>query len=135
LGAKFPQIAHAIEQQSDLRTVATPYLPDLQCTTGETGHAAVPVAHMMVYIDKVERSLPVRMASRIGQAAVLHGTAHGKAYLAALPQEAAQALLQRLALTRRTDARSSIGNPCSRSWNTIRQRGFALDDIEDEEGG
>jgi DNA-binding IclR family transcriptional regulator len=88
----------------------------------------------MVYIDKVESSRPVRLASRIGDLANFHSTALGKAYLSALPSQERQEFVRRLTLERRTDRTIVARDRLLTELSRCARQGFAVDDVENEEG-
>jgi IclR family transcriptional regulator, KDG regulon repressor len=134
LGVRFLALARSVGEESDLRNVAASYLKELQSATGETVHLAVPMGNSMVYIDKVESSRPVRLASRIGDLASLHSTALGKAYLSALPPKERRAFVRRLALERRTDRTIVARDQLLTQLDRCSRQGFAVDDVENEEG-
>jgi DNA-binding IclR family transcriptional regulator len=134
LGVRFLALARSVGEESDLRNVAASYLKELQSATGETVHLAVPMGNSMVYIDKVESSRPVRLASRIGDLASLHSTALGKAYLSALAPKERRAFVRRLALERRTDRTIVARDQLLTQLDRCSRQGFAVDDVENEEG-
>jgi IclR family transcriptional regulator, KDG regulon repressor len=134
LGVRILALARSVAEESDLRNVATPYLKELQSATDETVHLAVPVGHSMVYIDKVESSRSVRLASRIGDLASFHSTALGKAYLSALSLEERRAFVNNLALERRTDRTIVARDLLLTELERCARQGFAVDDVENEEG-
>lgn len=117
----------------DIRAEAHPRLEWLVEVTGETAHMGVPDGVEVVYLDKVETRHPVRMYSRIGARSPMHSTAMGKAMLAFAEPELVQRVLD-AGLPRRTP--NTITDP--RRFRTelgrTRKRGFAIDDIENEEG-
>jgi DNA-binding IclR family transcriptional regulator len=134
LGVRFLALARSVAEESDLRKVAVSYLRELQSATDETVHLAVPVGNAMVYIDKVESSRPVRLASRIGDLANFHSTALGKAYMSALPSQERQEFVSRLTLERRTDRTIVARDRLLTELRRCARQGFAVDDVENEEG-
>lgn len=134
LGPRLLQLASRAWSELDLRATLADALQALRDETGETVHLAVPAGKEMIYIDKLESQGPVRMASRVGGRLALHCTAAGKAYLAALPEGEADALLDMLALTGRMP--NTITDPAllRQELARIRARGYAVDDEENERG-
>ncbi|MFA5786920.1 MAG: IclR family transcriptional regulator [Actinomycetota bacterium] len=132
LGLRVMNLFSAGLEGVDLRVVAHPALERLAQATSETVHLVVLEDDGVVYVDKVESTHPVRMASRIGMRGEPHCTAGGKAILADLPEEEVRALLARHGLPRRTP--STIVHPAAlmRDLAEIRARGYAVDDIENE---
>jgi DNA-binding IclR family transcriptional regulator len=134
LGPRLLQLASRAWSQLDLRAALADDLQALRDETGETVHLAVPADREMIYIDKLESQGPVRMASRVGGRLALHSTAAGKAYLAALPSAEADALIATLALAGRMPNTITDAAALRRELARIRQRGYAVDDEENERG-
>jgi IclR family transcriptional regulator, acetate operon repressor len=114
--------------------VAVPHLRALRDRTHETVHLAIPDSSKMVYLDKFESPQPVRLASRVGQQVLLHCTALGKAYLAALPETEQLAMVRSLELERRTDRTITDRDELLQELRTGWRRGFTVDDVENEAG-
>ncbi|AOB30139.1 IclR family transcriptional regulator [Bordetella sp. H567] len=134
LGPRLLQLASRAWSQLDLRAALADDLQALRDETGETVHLAVPAGTEMIYIDKLESQGPVRMASRVGGRLALHCTAAGKAYLAALPPDEAEPLIAGLALATRMPNTITDRDALRRELARIRQRGYAVDDEENERG-
>jgi len=134
LGPRLIQLASRSWGRSELRLAAVDELKRLRDLTGETVHLAVPNGTSMVYIEKLESPSAVRMASRIGTSVSLHSTAVGKAYLAALDDEALKPLLKNLPMPRYT-ANTPVEPAALRALiRQARERGFAVDNEENEPG-
>ncbi|GAA2878564.1 IclR family transcriptional regulator [Streptosporangium fragile] len=115
----------------DLRTVSAEESHRLMSEVRETVHLVVYDPPDVVYIDKVENETNVRMASRIGSRAPLYCTAVGKAILAWQPDEdvekavaAGMPPITRHTITDAARLRAELSR--------IRQRGYAVDDRENE---
>ncbi len=115
----------------DLRTVAARESYRLMCEVRETVHLVVYDPPEVVYIDKVENETTVRMASRVGSRAPVYRTAVGKAILAWQPEEDVEKVvaagmppMTRYTITDADRLRTELGR--------IRQRGYAVDDRENE---
>ncbi|CAM3471888.1 Transcriptional regulator KdgR [Bordetella sputigena] len=134
LGPRLLQLASRAWSRLDLRAALADDLQALRDETGETIHLAVPAGREMIYIDKLENQGPVRMASRVGGRLALHCTAAGKAYLAALPTAEADALIAALDLPARMPATITDKEALRQELACIRQRGYAVDDEENERG-
>ncbi|HEY9269859.1 IclR family transcriptional regulator [Achromobacter sp.] len=81
---------------------ANPFLAELSNITGETVNLTEPLDHEMVYVSRVvaAKFIPIHMP--IGSRIPMYCTASGRAYLGALPEEQAQAILDASALQRHT---------------------------------
>jgi DNA-binding IclR family transcriptional regulator len=117
----------------DLRSEAHPCLMWLVEVTGETAHLGVPEGVEVVYVDKVETRHPVRMYSRIGARSPMHSTAMGKAMLAVGEPELVRRVID-AGLHRRTPNTITDPRRFRTELSRTQERGFALDDIENEEG-
>lgn len=117
----------------ELRSEAHPCLTWLVEVTGETAHVGVPDGVEVVYVDKVETRHPIRMYSRIGARSPMHSTAMGKAMLAFGDPELVQRVID-AGLPRRTPNTITDPRRFRTELNKTRERGFAIDDIENEEG-
>jgi DNA-binding IclR family transcriptional regulator len=85
-------------------------------------------------LEKVEPSRTVRVPSSVGQRTPAHCTAVGKVLLAHLPQRDLDELIRSRGLKAYT--RHTITSPAllRRELRAIRERGYAIDDEESEEG-
>ena len=116
----------------DLRRAALPALRGLASATGETVHLVVLDGDVVVYVDKVESTHAVRMASRIGIRGRLHSTACGKAILARLSDADVRALVEPGRLERRTPNTIADIDALLRHLAKVRASGYAIDDEENE---
>jgi DNA-binding IclR family transcriptional regulator len=97
----------------------------------ETVHVAVRIGHEMVYIDKLEPTRSLRMASQLGAKSPIHSTALGKAVLA----YSAASLLESViasGLEKRTSATITDPVKFRQEISLVRERGYAVDDTENE---
>lgn len=126
LGHRLISLASKSWEMLDLRSIAHQHIAALRDGTGETVHLAVPSGQEMVYIDKLESPRSVRMTSRIGTRVNLYSTSVGKAYLAALPDDARRQLLSGVdfraltehTITRRKDLDTEINKTRLRRYST-----------------
>lgn len=117
----------------DLRTEARPLLEHLAAETGETAHLGVATGTEMVYVDKVDSSHSVRMFSRVGALSPIYCTGIGKAILA-WTDEATVARVFAAGFPRKTPNTITDPDEQRREMARTRERGFSLDDVENEEG-
>jgi DNA-binding IclR family transcriptional regulator len=82
LGLRVVELGTAALAEVDLRSVARSALERLASASGETVHLAVLDRDVVIYVDKVESTHPVRMYSRIGAVGPVHCTGVGKVLLA-----------------------------------------------------
>jgi DNA-binding IclR family transcriptional regulator len=134
LGSEAVRLGMAALASLEVTRVAPPHLRRLADQTQETVNLAVVDGDAVVYIHKEEGSLAVKMSAQLGSRRPLHCTALGKAYLAALPPQELDTLLARLELTRFTAATITQAAALAAELGRIRDRGYALDEEEVEEG-
>ena len=117
----------------DLRREARLELEELADRFDETVHLGVPDGTEVIYVDKVETSQSVRMYSRIGARSPMHSTGIGKAILAYAGDDLFQAVV-RAGLPRRTPNTITDPDELAAELERTRRRGYAIDDIENEDG-
>lgn len=118
-------------RSDDLTAEAVPILQELQRTTGHTVHLAAFAGAAAVYVAKVEGTKPYQMASRVGMQISLHRTSIGKSILAHLPVDEAEALLDR-EFSSAGSEEVILRSRLMAQLDEVRERGFALDDEENE---
>lgn len=84
-----------VEGAVDLKGLVRPHLDELAKASGETIHLAVLQGAEIIYLDKIDSTLPVAAYSRIGGRAPAYCVASGKAILAELALDG-RALIQLL---------------------------------------
>ncbi|NYI06609.1 IclR family transcriptional regulator [Allostreptomyces psammosilenae] len=106
----------------------------LRDATGYTVHFALLDGDEAVYAAKLEGSRPYQMPSRVGKGIRLHSTGIGKAVLAQMADEEVTELTARTGLQARTP--HTITDPAALLDHlaTVRARGYALDEQENENG-
>jgi len=134
LGAAMFRLGFQALDGLELRSLARPAMEGLGTTTGETVHLGALEDGDIVYIEKVESQHPVRTVSRIGAIATLHCAAVSKAILAFLPEAELNTLLASHELTKRTDHTLTTRKALEADLVLTRERGYALDDEENEPG-
>lgn len=107
-------------------------LRQFQSTVDHTVHVALRSGHQAVYVNKIEGNQPYRMASHVGMQLPLHSTAIGKAILAHLPSAERRHLLAEVGMPARTAATITDLDKLEEHLAEIRDRGYALDDEENE---
>jgi IclR family acetate operon transcriptional repressor len=126
LGPAMRREADPAPETQRLRRAARPFLEELVDRTGECAHAAVADRERVLVIDDVETDQPLRVVPGHGRHVPLHCTSAGKCLLAfglagipaSLPARTARTITGADTLRRHLDA--------------IRERGWALDDEEND---
>ena len=133
-GARLAMLTEGRSRFGELRLRARPLLRSLTEATRETANLVVLDDVQAVYIDTVPSPQVVRLFTAVGNRTPLHATGAGKALLAALPAPRRDALLDRIELRGYT-ARTIVDRASlRRSLDEIRERGYAIDDEEYDEG-
>lgn len=133
LGPHCLALAESFREVFNLDRDARTHLEHLASLTGETAHIGVIDDLECVYVDKVDSPRSIRMYSKVGARSPLHSTGIGKALLSASPED----LLARVCaagLTRRTPNTITDPDQLSDEMRAIRMRGYAIDDVENEDG-
>lgn len=136
LGLKMISLGAAVEDRLDLRRQALPHMRALREQSGETVYLAALSGDMQViYLEKLEsvQSVGVVMAN-VGMVAAPHCTALGKTLAAHQPVEQVRAWLQTAQLPAHTANTITSPDVLLAELETVRQRGYATDDQENEEG-
>ncbi len=133
-GAKLATLAEGRSRFGEMRQRARPILRSITETTRETTNLVVMDDLAAVYIDTIPSPQVVRLFTAIGNRVPLHATGAGKALLASLPQAKRDALLDRLDLRQYTPRTLIDGPSLRRALDETRERGFAIDDEEYDDG-
>ncbi|WP_405725805.1 IclR family transcriptional regulator [Streptomyces sp. NBC_01537] len=131
LGPQNALLGQVYLERLDVRRVASPLLQQLAEEVGETVHLLTFDAPEIVYIDKVESPQPVRMHSRIGSRQPAYCTATGKAFLAHATEDVVDLVIA-AGMPARTEYTITSPDRLRADLALIRQRGYAIDDIENE---
>lgn len=133
LGSHCLVLGEAYLDTIDLRTEALAAMRSLVDETGETCHLGLLSDGHIVYIEKLDSPHPIRMYSRVGATNPAATTSLGKAILAFSGEEVAAAVYER-GIPRRTSATVTDVAEARRRLADVRRDGYAVDDVENEEG-
>src|SRR5882724_2291520 len=134
LGLKLFELGTRAFARLGLGERAHPHLERLAAEAGETAHLCVLEDGEVLYLEKVEPSRTIRVPSTVGRRNPAHCTAVGKALLAFLPEADLDRLIQGRGLPAHTPNTITTPALLRRELRAIRQRGYAVDDEEIEEG-
>lgn len=132
LGPRLIRLGEGANQQ--LGTLALPELKTLVDELGETANMAVLDGDMVVYIAQAPSAHSMRMFTEVGRRANLHNTGVGKALMAHLPDETVRTIVARTGMQTPTDHSIGSVDELLTELGTIRERGYAIDDEEQEIG-
>jgi len=137
LGDEFLRMAFAYQEAKPDHLRVQPILSELAERFGETAHYAVLDGTSIVYRAKVDPSVgAMRLTSTVGGRNPAHATAVGKLLLSyELPDLAAvRAWIGDRMLERPTEHTASTAEMLHRDLTLIRERGYSLDNQENEPG-
>lgn len=134
LGYAFLGLSSKLLDSIDVREEARPFLKALEQETKEVIHLVVYDQGEVVYIEKLEGTEILRMHSKVGKRAPVHCTSAGKAILAHLPAEEAEAVIRRKGLPRHTEKTITELPVLLKELEQVREEGYALDLEENENG-
>lgn len=113
---------------------ARPLLAELVEELGETANLAVLERDEVVYVAQVPSKHSMRMFTEVGRRALPHGTGVGKAMLAGLPADEVRELLRRTGMPAYTEHTHTEPDVLLSQLKEIADRGYALDEAEQELG-
>lgn len=134
-GPALVEIGLAAVRNMDLRNIAREVLEELAGTFDETVHLSQLEGTSVRYLDAIESKKALRVASRTGTTLFANCTASGKAMLARLDDSEVKALF-----SGHGPLPASTGRSITARWKLldelagVRQRGYAVNDQESEEG-
>ncbi|RDI63931.1 IclR family transcriptional regulator [Nocardia pseudobrasiliensis] len=127
LGMRTLELGGLTADHNEIREAVGPLLHELSQRTGMVGHLAVLDGRDVVYLDKAGGRFAAALPTRLGGRMPAHATALGKAMLAALEPDIAEAAF-RIRLPRLTQRTVCEPEALQRELAQIRQRqGLAID--------
>jgi DNA-binding IclR family transcriptional regulator len=132
LAGKALALSHDYTNRVDLRALAMPLLSQLRDTWNETVHLGVIEGNEVVYVERLEPQVTVRVMSIVGQRMPIANTAMGKAYLAALPPEETERKAREQTLVQRTAHTLADHDALLADLALSARRGYAVDREEND---
>lgn len=102
LGAKLIQVGTAAMESIDISSQGVPFLKQLMDGVQETVFMAVLSDDQLVYIAKIDNNRSIRTTAQPGSRKPLYCTGLGKAFLAFMPEDKREGLLDRMEFIRFT---------------------------------
>jgi len=130
LGVKVIEVGGMKLRSIRFLPTAKPVMEELMLRTRETVHVAVLAEAEVMYLDTEQCSGAFNINTEVGGRAPLHSSAVGKALLAELPEAEVDRLISVKGLTRLTDRTIINTSELKRDLESVRQRGWAIDDEE-----
>lgn len=118
-----------------VETWARPHLEALAESTGESANVAMLDVDQLVYVAQASSTRhTMRMFTEVGRRVYAHCTGVGKAILARMPEEEVVGLVGRAGMPARTEHTITTLPALLDELALVRDRGYAIDDGEQEEG-
>ncbi len=121
-------------ESMNIVTIARPILKELMEKTNEVIHLVVREGTEIVYIVKVESQNPIRMYSKIGKRSQVYSTAVGKSMLACMTDKEVLDIWQNSNIKKLTEYTITDFDKFKDTINTIKEKGYAIDEQENEIG-
>jgi IclR family transcriptional regulator, KDG regulon repressor len=134
LGLRMFEMGGIVLEQMSLWDEALPFLEGLVADSGETGHLAVLERGEAIYIEKVEARRALRIPSAMGRGYPAHATSLGKVLLSDLGEGEVREILGAHGMASYTRTTTTDVDALLTELADIRERGFAVDDEEYDEG-
>ena len=134
LGIKFFELGSVVIKNMDLRKIAHPYIEELSKEFNETVHLGVLDKGRVISIEGEESGKGLCSHIEIGKGTPLHCTAVGKAIMAYLSEEEINLIIRREGLEKFTENTITTKKDLKNEFKKIREQGYAIDNIEHEEG-
>jgi IclR family transcriptional regulator, acetate operon repressor len=133
LGPRLMRLADSSTKR--LGAMANGYMTEVVAALGESVNLAILDGDEIVYVAQVQPSTNfMRMFTEVGRRVQPHATAVGKAILADAPEREVRALLARTGMVRRTEHTLTTPDAFLGDLGRTQERGYALDDGEQELG-
>ena len=134
LGIKTFEIGQAFRSRMDLLKQACPVLENLEATCNETVYLGIMQEGMVVYVDMLETSCPVRIVSKLGRRVPAYCTAIGKAQLAFESIDEIERIIQKVGFSHRAKNTIQDKETLLKHLKKIVEVGYAVDNEEYEDG-
>ncbi len=132
LGLKMISFGHAVENHLDVRTIALPYLQALRDRTNETVYLAILTNDWgVLYLDKCESQQMVGVTLHsVGMTIEMYCTGLGKTLVAYRPEAEVRRWLDTHEMPQRTPNTITEPEAFLAELQTIRERGYGIDNCE-----
>ena len=134
LGLQFLDLGNSARSRFQLVQAARPEIDQLVEETGERIQLMVEEQGMGTYVYQSRSESAISTDSHTGTRVNLHSTAVGKAYLAFLPRERVEEILDRRGLPAKTEHTTIDREALYAELDEVKERGVAFNDEEKIEG-
>lgn len=134
IGLKFLEIGGHLRKSMKLNRIVEPELKSLAAETGELTNLMVEERGTGVYLQRAKGDDAVDLDTHAGFRTDLHTTALGKAILAYLPPSRVEKIIEQEGLQKKTPRSIGTREELYDTLETVRERGYAIDDEEHRRG-
>jgi len=132
LGPRLVRLGEVANRQ--FGQLAKPQLKDLVARLGETANLATIDGDQVIYVSQAPSPHAMRMFTEVGRRSGLHNTGVGKAILSQFDDDAVRDIIARTGLPKTTDHSIDSLDALLADLHVSRERGYAIDDNEQEIG-
>lgn len=133
LGLQILFLSRNILNNSNIISIAKPYLEKLSQEVNETVHLCIEDRGEVIYIDKIESNQTIRMYSRIGSRAPMYCTAVGKILLSGKSTDDFNEIASNISFVPKTATTIKSKEELKAEVDQVKMQGYALDNAENEE--
>lgn len=134
LGGRLIALGSLVSSRMDIHKITTPYLKELMRTVDETCFVGVLSDKEVMYVAKENCERTITTNAYIGSRKPVYCTGLGKAFLAFLPKEESERLLEGMDLVPFTEHTITDRETLLKQIEEFRVQGYVIDDQEIEEG-
>lgn len=134
LGMSLIRLGDLTTRQFPIAEICTPVLREIAQQTRLTARAAVADEGFPLFVDRVDGPGTIRFHTPLGRREPAHATAAGKAILSTMAHEDVRAMFGDTALPSHTENTITSIDRLLLELDSIRERGYAVDDEEDVSG-
>ena len=135
ISRKLTEFQRGLTDEQLLNRIAHPVMQKLVESCEETINLGVLEAGEVVVINTIESPQGIRMSSKIGNRRYPHSTALGKVLLSGLPEREVERVIRLKGLPKLTPTTLTTVTALRAELQKIREKGYALDDEENEANG
>ncbi|MFF2272337.1 IclR family transcriptional regulator [Agromyces sp. NPDC058136] len=132
LGPRLVRLGEVANRQ--FGQLAKPQLKELVDRLGETANLATLDGDQVIYVSQAPSPHAMRMFTEVGRRSHLHATGVGKAILATLDDQTVREIIARTGMPQSTPHSIATLDALLADLAVIRERGYAIDDGEQEIG-
>lgn len=134
IGYRLLYLTRNILNNIDVIGIAKPFLEQLSADVNETIHLCIEDMGEVLYVDKIESNQTIRMFSRVGSRAPMYCTGVGKMLLSGMEDAKYQEVTDKITFVSKTENTIKNKKELNEELEVIKNQGYALDNIENEEG-